>query len=161
MSQLQFHGLDPASSLIEIAPRENEHTLREEDIAAAIEEHGDAIALVMLPGVQYYSGQLFDMAAITDLAHRKGCAVGFDLAHAAGNTPLQLHDWDVDFAVWCSYKYLNAGPGAVAGCFVHERHGRDPSLQALCRLVGARPGNAFRDGTRIPSDTRRAGLATE
>jgi len=110
------------SDLIELAPREGESTLRTEDIIETIERHGEEIALVMLGGVNYYTGQAFDMKTITEAGHRVGAIVGFDLAHAAGNLELQLHDWDVDFAVWCSYKYLNAGPGGIAGAFVHERH---------------------------------------
>lgn len=146
VSQLRFHGLDPAESLVEIAPREGEHVIRDEDITQVVEDQGESIALVLLPGVQYYSGQLFDMQSITELAHRKGCAVGFDLAHAAGNTPLQLHDWGVDFAVWCSYKYLNAGPGAVAGCFIHERHGSDPSRQRFAGWWGHEKATRFEMG---------------
>ncbi len=121
-SQLKFHGFDPQDCLIELTPREGESTLRTEDIIETIERHGDEIALILLGGVNYYTGQAFDMQAITDAGHRAGAIVGFDLAHAAGNIELHLHDWDVDFAAWCSYKYLNAGPGAVAGAFVHERH---------------------------------------
>lgn len=146
ISQLRFHGLNPDEALIEVAPRTHETLIRDEDLLAGIAEHGKEIALVMLPGVQYYSGQLFDMAAITDQAHRMGCMVGFDLAHAAGNTLLNLHDWDVDFAVWCSYKYLNAGPGAVAGCFLHERHGRDPSLQRFAGWWGQDKSSRFEMG---------------
>ncbi len=146
VSQLEFHGLKPADALIEIAPRENETDIRDEDVIALIAERGSEIALVMLPGVQYYSGQLFDLEAITDQAHTMGCIAGFDLAHAAGNTLLNLHDWDVDFAVWCSYKYLNAGPGAVAGCFMHERHGRDPSLQRFAGWWGHEKATRFEMG---------------
>lgn len=124
VSQIRFHGFDPAESLIEIAPREGETTLRTEDIVEQIERHGASTALVMFGGVNYYTGQAFDMAAITAAAHKAGAVAGFDLAHAAGNLRLSLHDWDVDFAAWCSYKYLNAGPGAVAGAFVHERHAK-------------------------------------
>lgn len=121
-SQISFHGFDPKTSLIEVHPREGEHTLRTEDILALIAREGSSIALVMLSGVQFYSGQFFDLAAITAAAHKEGCIAGFDLAHAVGNVRLQLHDWNVDFACWCSYKYLNAGPGGIAGAFVHERH---------------------------------------
>ena len=123
-SQVRFHGFEPDDALIEIAPRPGEATIRQEDIDQLIEEEGDSIALIMLPGVQYYTGQVFDMARITALGHDKGCVVGFDLAHATGNLVMQLHEWNVDFAVWCNYKYMNSGPGAVAGCFVHERHHR-------------------------------------
>ena len=122
-----------ASVLIELTPREGESTLRTEDIVEAIDRDGDSIALVMLGGVNYYTGQAFDMKSITEAGHRAGAMVGFDLAHAAGNLELEMHDWNVDFAVWCSYKYLNGGPGAVAGAFVHERHARDFDL---CRFAG-------------------------
>ena len=121
-SQIEFHGHKHADSLIELMPRDGEATLRTEDILELIEREGDSVALIMLGGVNYYTGQLFDMEAITKAGHAKGCLVGFDLAHAAGNAPLSLHDWDVDFACWCSYKYLNSGPGSIAGAFVHERH---------------------------------------
>lgn len=121
-SQIKFHGFDPASALIELTPREGESTLRTSDIVEAIARHGDSVALVMLGGVNYYSGQAFDMQTITEAGHRAGAVVGFDLAHAAGNIDLKMHDWDVDFAAWCSYKYLNGGPGAVGGAFIHERH---------------------------------------
>ena len=122
ISQIKFHGLDPGAALVELTPREGESTLRTEDILDLIEREGDSIALIMLGAVNYYTGQAFEIKAITDAGHAKGCVVGFDCAHAAGNLELRLHDWDVDFAVWCSYKYLNGGPGAVAGAFVHERH---------------------------------------
>jgi kynureninase len=121
-SQIRFHGFDPATSLIEIAGDEANGTLSMQAIERVLAEHGKRIALVMLPGVQYRNGQVFDLAAITRLAQAQGCAVGFDLAHAVGNVPLNLHDSGADFAIWCSYKYLNSGPGAVAGAFVHERH---------------------------------------
>jgi len=127
-SQIRYHGFDPKTALIEIEPRPGEDVLRTEDICALIEREGQRIATVMLPGVQYLTGQRFDIEAITRCARRQGCIVGFDLAHAIGNVPLRLHDWDVDFAMWCSYKYLNAGPGAIGGCFVHERHARSPDL---------------------------------
>ncbi len=127
-SQIRFHGFDPGDALIEMEPREGETTLRTEDIETAIETYGDSLALVMFGGVNYFTGQAFEMARIADAARTAGAAVGFDLAHAAGNIPLKLHDWGADFAVWCSYKYLNAGPGAVAGAFVHERHAKDSDI---------------------------------
>ena len=125
-SQIRFHGFDPADALIELAPDEPGGTLSFEAIARALDAHGPRIALVLLPGVQYLTGQVLDLRAITELAHRKGCVVGFDLAHAVGNVPVNLHDSHADFAVWCHYKYVNSGPGAVAGCFVHERHALTP-----------------------------------
>jgi kynureninase len=123
-SQIRFHGFDPATALIELTPLPGESCLREEKIERLIERSGDEIALIMLGGVNYATGQAFDMARITQWGQAKGCVVGFDLAHAAGNLQLKLHEWGPDFAVWCSYKYLNGGPGCVAGCFVHERHAR-------------------------------------
>ncbi|RAW02712.1 kynureninase [Pseudochryseolinea flava] len=123
-TQIRFHGFHPDDALIELHPREHEVTLRTEDILATICEHGDSVALVILGGVQYYTGQFFDLKTITKAAHDVGAIAGFDLAHAIGNVPLSLHQDDVDFAVWCSYKYLNAGPGAIAGAFVHERHAK-------------------------------------
>lgn len=121
-SQIRFHGFDPEAGLLELAPREEESCLRDEDVEECVEREGKSIALILLGGVNYATGQVFDMAGITRAGHRQGCIVAFDLAHAVGNIPLQLHDWGPDFAVWCSYKYLNGGPGCVAGCFVHERH---------------------------------------
>ncbi|HUR98801.1 MAG TPA: kynureninase [Pyrinomonadaceae bacterium] len=121
-SQLNYHGLDSADSLVELAAREGDTILRTDDIVEAIEREGEQLALVLLGGVNYYTGQAFDMGRITRAGHGVGAVVGFDLAHAAGNLELSLHDWDVDFAAWCSYKYLNGGPGSVAGAFVHERH---------------------------------------
>ena len=125
-SQIQFHGFDPESSLIELSPLPGETCLREEEIEAEIQRAGESIALIMLGGVNYATGQAFDMERITRAGRAHGCVVGFDLAHAVGNLQLKLHDWGPDFAVWCSYKYLNGGPGCVAGCFVHERHAREP-----------------------------------
>jgi len=127
-SQIRFHGFDPASALLELTPREGESFLRDEDIVSLIEREGPSIALILLGGVNYVTGQAFNLEEITKAGHRAGCIVGFDLAHAAGNLPLHLHDWGPDFAVWCSYKYLNGGPGCVGGCFVHERHARAWSL---------------------------------
>jgi len=121
-SQIKFHGFDPKESMLLAKPRTGEDTIRTGDILKLIEFQGDEIALIMLPGVQYYTGEVFDMQAITQAGQAKGCMVGFDLAHAAGNIVMKLHDWGVDFAAWCSYKYLNSGPGSVAGCFVHEKH---------------------------------------
>jgi kynureninase len=123
-SQIRFHGFDPAGALIELAPDDDAGFISDASIADAIDRHGHRIALVLMPGVQYLSGQSFDLRTISELAHAKGCVVGFDLAHAAGNIDVQLHDSGADFAVWCSYKYLNSGPGSIAGCFVHERHAR-------------------------------------
>jgi kynureninase len=127
-TQARFHGLNPDDAIIELKPREGEYTLRTEDIVATINAHKDDLAIVMMGGVNYYTGQAFDMKTITEAAHAVGATVGFDCAHAAGNLRLQLHDWDVDFAVWCTYKYLNSGPGGTSGVFVHERHGNNPEL---------------------------------
>ena len=121
-SQIKHHGLSPATSLIKLRPRDGESAIRTEDIQTIIESEGDEISLIMLGGVNYYTGQVFDFENITKLGHAKGINVGFDLAHAAGNIKLELHKWGVDFAVWCSYKYLNSGPGSVAAAFVHEKH---------------------------------------
>ncbi|WP_243041516.1 kynureninase [Dyella sedimenti] len=123
-SQIRFHGYDPATALVELEGDEANGTLSLAAIERALAEHGSRIALVMLPGIQYRTGQAFDLTAIVRLANRHGCMVGFDLAHAVGNLPLRLHDSGADFAIWCSYKYLNGGPGAVGGAFVHDRHAR-------------------------------------
>ena len=123
-SQIRNHGLSSEDSLIKLRPRKGEYHIRTEDIEEVIKRENETIALVMLGGVNYYTGQLFDMKRITEIAHRYNINVRFDLAHAAGNVSLELHDWGVDFAVWCSYKYLNSGPGSVAGVFVHEKHHR-------------------------------------
>lgn len=127
-SQIKLHGRDPRGSLIELAPREGDATLRTEDIIETIDREGESIALVMLGGINYYTGQAFDMKSIAAAGHNIGAIVGFDLAHAAGNLKLEMHAWDVDFAAWCTYKYLNGGPGAVGGAFVHERHAREFDL---------------------------------
>jgi kynureninase len=142
-SQLQLHGLHPADALLTLRPRSGEDTIRPEDLEALLERQGHEIALVLLSGVNYFTGQYFDLRAVTELLHRHGCVAGFDLAHAAGNVPLCLHDWDVDFAVWCSYKYLNSGPGAVAGCFVHERHANNLTLPRLAGWWGNDPATRF------------------
>lgn len=135
-SQIKLHGLDPAADLIELEPREGEATLRTEDIIAAIEREGSSLAMVLFGGVNYYTGQAFEMREITAAGHAVGAVVGFDLAHAAGNLELKLHDWGVDLAVWCSYKYLNGGPGAVGGAFVHERHADCPDRPRLAGWWG-------------------------
>lgn len=127
-SQVKFHGYSIDDALIEIAPRDGEYEVRHEDIYKAIEENKDSLALIMIGGVNYFSGQVFDMKAITEAGHKVGAVVGFDLAHGAGNLKLELHNWNVDFAAWCSYKYLNAGPGSVAGAFVHEKHHANTDL---------------------------------
>jgi kynureninase len=143
-AQLQRHGIDPADGLLTLQPRSGEYTLREEDIEAFLGERGPEIALVLWSGVNFLTGQRFDMQRITTAAKRQGCVVGFDLAHAAGNVPLQLHDWNIDFAVWCTYKYLNSGPGSVAGCFVHEQHGARVDLPRLAGWWGNAPHTRFR-----------------
>tara|TARA_R110002072_G_scaffold291008_1_gene458889 strand:+ start:2614 stop:3915 length:1302 start_codon:yes stop_codon:yes gene_type:complete len=135
-SQVKLHGLNLEENLIEIAPREGEHLIREEDILAKIAEIGEELAMIMIGGVNYYTGQLFDMKSITEAGHKVGAKVGFDLAHAAGNINLKLHDWGVDFAAWCSYKYLNSSPGGVSGMFVHERHAYSTELPRLAGWWG-------------------------
>lgn len=127
-SQVKFHGYDPQDAIVELHPREGEHTIRPEDWATIIEEHKNELAAVLVGGVNFYTGQVFDMKEITRLGHEAGAMVGFDLAHAAGNVELKLHDWDVDFACWCSYKYLNSGPGGVSGVFINHRHVTNPDL---------------------------------
>lgn len=127
-TQARFHGLNPDEAIVELKPREGEDTLRTEDILATIEAHKDSLAIVMMGGVNYLTGQAFDMEAITHKAHEVGAKVGFDLAHAAGNLHLKLHEWGPDFAVWCTYKYLNSGPGGTSGVFVHQRHANSPEL---------------------------------
>jgi kynureninase len=145
-SQIHFHGFDPASSLLELTPRSGESCLRDEDIESLIEEQGDSIALILLGGVNYATGQAFDLPGITKAGRRKGCIVGFDLAHAAGNLCLHLHDWAPDFSVWCSYKYLNGGPGCIGGCFVHERHSQAWELSRFAGWWGHAEGIRFQMG---------------
>jgi kynureninase len=142
-SQVRWHGFDPEAAIVEVAPRPGEHTLRTEDIEAVIQQHGDSVATVMFGGVNYYTGQFFDLEKITAAGHAVGASVGFDLAHTVGNLPLQLHDWGVDFACWCSYKYLNSGPGGPSGVFVHERHGNHPGLPRFAGWWGHDEGSRF------------------
>ena len=143
-TQIAHHRLNPNDALILARPRKNEFTIRTEDIVDLIEKHADQLAVVMFAGVNFFTGQLFDIKRVTAAAQAGGIVVGFDLAHAAGNAPLKLHDWNVDFAVWCSYKYLNAGPGAVAGAFVHERHATNTKLPRLAGWFGNDPNTRFR-----------------
>jgi len=145
-SQVKFHGFDYNDAVIEIAPRAYEHCIRTEDILAAIEEHKDSLALVIFGGVNYYTGQVFDMKTITAAAHKVGVFCGFDLAHAAGNIELHLHDWDVDFACWCSYKYLNSGPGGVSGVYIHEKHCTNTDLQRFAGWWGYEKESRFKMG---------------
>jgi kynureninase len=142
VSQLGWHGQDRVASFVEVGPRAGEQLLRHEDLVAEIERQGARLALVLLPGIQYLTGQLLDLGKLAAAAHRAGAVVGFDLAHAVGNVPLSLHDWGADFAVWCSYKYLNGGPGATAGAFVHERH-FDAATPRLAGWWGNELGTRF------------------
>jgi kynureninase len=156
-SQVEWHGFSADDALIELEPREGEATLRHEDIIEAIEECGDSLALVMLGGVHYFTGQVLDMQAITAAAHQEGAYAGFDLAHAAGNLVLNLHDWNVDFAAWCSYKYLNGGPGTVGGAFIHERHVRNLHLPRFAGWWGNDPSTRFKMPHRfVPVSTADA-----
>lgn len=142
-TELALHGYDPETGVVVAKARAGEDAIRTEDVLELLEARGPEIALVLLGGVNYFTGQVFDMERIARAARRQGCAVGLDLAHAAGNVPLRLHDWDVDFAAWCSYKYLNAGPGAPAGAFVHERHGRNLALPRQGGWWGNDPATRF------------------
>ena len=154
----KWHGYDPREAIIEVGPRPGEWHIREEDLVAAIGEHGDSLALVLLGGINYYTGQLFDMATITAAAHEAGALAGFDLAHAIGNASLHLHDWDIDFAVWCSYKYLNGGPGAAGGAFIHERHTTDTNLPRMGGWWGNDEIGRFKmDNQSLPSGRAAGG----
>ncbi len=153
-SQIKFHNFNVEDALIEIFPREDEHHIRHEDIYEAIEKNKDSLALIMIGGVNYFTGQVFDMKTITAIGHKAGAVVGFDLAHAAGNLELQLHDWGVDFAAWCSYKYLNSGPGSVAGAFIHEKHLTDTDLPLFAGWWGHEKESRFlMDKKFIPMQT--------
>jgi kynureninase len=143
-TQIIHHGLDPKDALILARPRSGEFTVRTEEILDLIEKHSEELAVILIGGVNFFTGQFFDIPTITDAAQKHGITVGVDLAHAIGNVPLSLHDWNVDFAVWCSYKYLNAGPGAVAGAFVHERHATNTNLPRLAGWFGNDPNTRFR-----------------
>ena len=143
-TQIAHHGLNPNDALILARPRKGEFTIQTEDIVDLIEKHANQLAVVMFPGVNFFTGQLFDIKTITAAAQEAGIVVGFDLAHAVGNAPLKLHNWNVDFAVWCSYKYLNAGPGAVAGAFVNERHATNTKLPRFAGWFGNDPNTRFR-----------------
>ena len=127
-TQVRHHGFDPDEAIVEISPRDGEHLIDEQDIIAAIEEHGDELALLFFGGVNYFTGQFFDMEKLTHTAHRVGALAGFDLAHAVGNVPMQLHRWNVDFAAWCTYKYLNGSAGNIGAIFVHDRHGNNTDV---------------------------------
>lgn len=142
-SQVRFHNFEPVDTIIELKPREGEHAIRQEDVLTTIEKHKDSLALILIGGVNYYTGQVFDMKKITEVGHNYKVPVGFDLAHAAGNIELHLHDWNVDFAAWCSYKYLNAGPGGVAGAFVHEKHCNNINLPRFAGWWGNDPKTRF------------------
>ena len=142
-SQIRHHGFDPAEAVVLAGARKGAFTVETEDIEAALEKQGDEIALVLLAGVNFFTGQFFEIERVTAAAHKRGCIVGIDLAHAAGNVPLSLHDWDVDFAAWCSYKYLNSGPGSVAGAFVHERHATNRELPRFAGWWGNDPTTRF------------------
>jgi len=141
--QVRFHGLNPSEHIILLHPREGEYCIRTEDVLNKIDENKDELALVMLGGVNYYTGQFFDIKTITQKAHNVGAIAGYDLAHAAGNIVLNLHDWKVDFACWCSYKYLNSGPGGVASIFVHEKHGNNPDLPRFAGWWGNEENDRF------------------
>ncbi len=143
-SQVKLHGLHPDEAIIEVSPREGEHIVRTADILETISKHKDSIAVVMFGGVNYYSGQVFDMEKITLAAHNVGAYCGFDLAHAAGNIELKMHDWNVDFACWCSYKYLNSGPGGVAGAYIHQKHITDKTLPRLAGWWGHDKASRFK-----------------
>jgi kynureninase len=143
-SQVNFHGYKPEDAIVEIKRRDGEHNIRLEDILAKINEVGDELALVLIGGVNYYTGQVFDIKTITEAGHKVGAKVGWDLAHAAGNIALKLHDWNVDFASWCSYKYMNSGPGNASGCFIHERHHNDPDLPRFAGWWGHNKERRFK-----------------
>lgn len=153
-TQVRMYGYEPEDAIIELTPKEGAYIIEEDDILKAIEDAGDSLAVVMMGGVNYYTGQFFDLKRITDAAHRVGAYAGYDLAHAVGNMPLQLHDWNVDFACWCSYKYLNSGPGGVGGVYVHEHHASNPKIFRLAGWWGNDEKNRFKmEKGFIPKNT--------
>ncbi|MFC4262147.1 kynureninase [Ferruginibacter yonginensis] len=156
-SQVKLHGFNPADAIIEVHPKPGTHLITKDDILATIEAHKDSVALVLFSGVNYFTGQVFDIETITKAAHQAGAKAGFDLAHAAGNIALQLHQWNVDFACWCNYKYLNSGPGSIAGAYIHEKHLSDTNLQRLEGWWGNDEKNRFKmEPTFTPSPNAEA-----
>ena len=143
-SQVRFHGLNPENAIVEIHPRKGEETLRTEDILAVINEHADELALILFAGINYYNGQFFDLKAITEAGHKAGAFVGFDLAHAAGNVPVKLHEWGADFACWCTYKYMNSSPGGISGVFIHEKHFGNTQLNRFAGWWGYDENTRFK-----------------
>ena len=143
-SQVRFHGLNPENAIVEIHPRKGEETLRTEDILSVIKEHADELALILFAGINYYNGQFFDLKAITEAGHKAGAFVGFDLAHAAGNVPVKLHEWGADFACWCTYKYMNSSPGGISGVFIHEKHFGNTQLNRFAGWWGYDENTRFK-----------------
>jgi kynureninase len=156
-SQAVFHGFDPNEAIIEVFPHDGEYTLRTEDILKKINEYADELALVLFGGINYFTGQLFDIKTITMAAHAAGAYAGYDLAHAAGNVPLKLHDWNVDFACWCSYKYMNSGPGGISGIFIHEKYFNDQSLNRFSGWWGYRQDKRFLMTSKFEAEQGAAG----
>lgn len=156
-SQIKFHGYNPDDAIIEISAREGEVCIRHEDILSAIEKNKNSLALILIGGVNYFTGQVFHMQSITEAGHKAGAMVGFDLAHAAGNLKLNLHDWGVDFASWCSYKYLNSGPGGVSGVYVHQKHLNDPNIPRFAGWWGHDKTSRFKmEKEFVPMSTAEA-----
>ena len=156
-TQVKFHGYEPKNAIIEVFPRAGEHTLHTEDIMDVINDNANELALVLFGGINYFTGQLFDMAAITKAAHYAGAYAGFDLAHAAGNVELKLHDWGADFACWCSYKYMNSGPGGISGIFINERHFNNKTLNRFAGWWGYREDQRFLMAAGFEPDNGAAG----
>ncbi|MEZ4929830.1 MAG: kynureninase [Chitinophagales bacterium] len=155
--QVKFHGYKIDDAIVQLYPKENEHTLRTEDIVKTINQHKENLALVLLGGVNYYTGQFFDLKTITEATHNVGALAGYDLAHAVGNVPLKLHDWNVDFATWCSYKYLNSGPGGVSGVYINEKHTKDKDIPRFAGWWGHEEKTRFKmDKTFVPTQSAEA-----